>query len=315
MNFSAFEHKFIRSFHHYFKQIENRKFFLAVSGGIDSIVLLHLFYKFQQLMNAELTVAYVHHGVSSDQKLTAYRKKSLEFVKQQAELLDLNFVTNSLQIQKELLSEQDLREWRYHQFKVLMTEDQILVLAHHLDDQLESRLLDLIRGSHFHHWEKDPEFSDSVYRPLSQVRSIEIQDYAAKNNLIWVEDPTNSELKSSRNWLRNKLLKDLEEKFPGSNESLMKNLTKLYQFSSENEEIPGLKVSMNEWMLFSTQEKQRFVLKTSLELKMKSMTQGQVKDIVRKLDLSQKDIKFQTGPIFWVKTSDKIYALRSSDEK
>ena len=300
------------------------------------MVLLYLFNKFQKQMESQFRVITVHHGTSSNHNVTEYRHKSLMCVQEFCENHNIEFITNfkdeDMEIHNlddlnsshkstihedakstrdlELTSEQSLRDFRYQQFKLHQKEYEILVLAHHLDDLLETQLMDLIRGSHFEHWENHKEHSGQTFRPLAQVAREDILNYAMNINLKWVEDPTNSETDSLRNWLRNGFISELAQKSKGYKENLMKNLVKLFEYRPTIVPVPELEIPLSQWMVLTENDKQQFVLRSGLRLGLKSMTQGQILDILKKLDLGQKEIKFQTGPIFWTKTTDRLQAYR-----
>jgi tRNA(Ile)-lysidine synthase len=318
MILSAFEHKFLRVHQNYFSSESSlnpgQHFFLGISGGIDSMVLLYLFHKFKNQMKCAFRVCYVHHGLSEDSAINQFRDKSLKNVFDFCLKNDIEFITNSEKPTNELISEQVLRKFRYEQFDLLKSNDEILVLGHHLDDLLESKLMDLIRGSHFEHWESHKELSGRIYRPLSFVSKDELTSFAV-DKVTWVEDPTNEESDALRNWIRNGFLMELKYKSSKYKENLMRNLTKLYEFQPVSKDIPVLEISYQDWMVSTIAEKKQFVLKTGIELGLKSMTQGQILDIIKKLDLGRKDIKFQTGPIFWTKTADRLHAYRRSHEE
>ncbi len=354
MILTPFEHKFLRSHQNHFSKEVRKKFLLSISGGLDSSVLLYLFNKFRNQMNCDFRVLYVHHGLSSDQKINEFRLSSLNCVKSFCEINELEFLTNDFskyltddfaidfnndleddsdqnqkfnlgndlaeipsdfQPIKELKSESDLRSFRYEKINEFKSSDEILVLAHHLDDLLESQLMDLLRGSRFENWNDSKEFSNKNFRPLAYVCKNEISDYATQNQLKWVEDPTNSDSDNLRNWLRNGFLNELNSKYPGLKENLMKNLSLLHDFRPLKDTVGELEVGMEEWMTYSQEEKKQFVINSARRLGLKSMTQGQILDILKKLDLGQNVIKFHIGPIFWTKTTDRLLAYRRSDEE
>lgn len=314
MILDSFEHKFLRTHQRYFSKKDSsslkRHFFLGISGGVDSMVLLELFNKFKNQMKCEFRVCYVHHGVGldKDRLQNDFRAQSLDLVKAYCETHNLEFVTNEDMPSTELKDESSLRQWRYKHFESLKKDFEILVLAHHLDDLLETQLMDLIRGCHFETWSNYREYNKRLFRPLSQVNKDEIYQYAQSKKLNWIEDPSNSESDHLRNWLRNGFLTELSQKSVTFKTNLMKNLLKLYEFQPTSDTTPVLEVSITEWMLMTDAEKKQFILKSALKLGLKSMTQGQLSDIVKKLDLGQKDITFQTGPIFWTKTTDRLKA-------
>src|SRR5690606_30606806 len=89
-----------------------RKILVAVSGGVDSVVLLQLLFEVRKLFNFELIVGHVHHGLASDPDLAAYRLKTQNFTRKLADQLNLPFRTNSFAPQ-ELKSEAKLRAFRF----------------------------------------------------------------------------------------------------------------------------------------------------------------------------------------------------------
>lgn len=314
MILSAFEHKFLRAYNGNFSS-SHRKFLLGVSGGIDSLILLHLINKFENKIKSPIRVCHVHHGNSSNVETNDFRASCLEIVKNAAEKFNHEFVTNKDQPNDELKSESQLRLWRYSQFDKIREPDEILVLGHHLDDLLESQLMDLVRGSHFQSWTNYKEFHNGIFRPLSQVSKQDLLDYALENSIDYINDPSNLVSDNLRNLIRNDFLHKLEHSYPGSKMNLLNNINKLYGFSPSSEMDLALEIVVLRWHLLSDAEKRQFVLNSVLKLGLKSMTGGQISDTVTKLDLDQKQIKFQTGPIIWDKTTDKITAYRSLHEK
>ena len=319
MNLEPFEHRFIRSLQHHFGKMPQRKFLLAVSGGLDSTVGLFLFDKFKNYLKSSCRVIYVHHGGGGNSQLF-FRKKSLDHVCCLASKASFDFVTNDFGEIGSSLSksnEQDLRQYRYLQFEHFRQEGEWLVLFHHLDDLLETRVMDLFRGCHFEHWQDHKECASPVYRPLSMSTKNEIKQYAQQQGLSWVDDPSNMTGESERSWLRKKVFSVFRERHPGFEKRWMKSLTELYHFCPKEDsgEDPLECVSLAQWMLFSEGEKRRFILRSALQLGLKSLTYGQINEVIRNLDLSQGEIQFQTGPMIWVKNADNVLVKGSLNEK
>lgn len=325
MNLTDFEHRFIRTFKFHFGEnrelIGQRRFLLAVSGGADSVACAQLFHQFHPLFQYEFRLAHVHHGSDTqDPKQTQFRDESLSLIKELADKLQVEFVTNS-QRPEGLKSEEEFRDFRYQCFKQWQAEGEILVLGHHLEDQLETQLMDLLRGSHFHHWEHFKAFHQGIFRPLSQCDKKDIVEYLKLKQVSYMDDPSNSDVDITRNWIRHELLAALEERFPKAKQNLSQNLKKLYEFEAEKlsdstwqkdtfKNESECEIKLTQWMLFSYSQKQKFVLNSHLGLAGKSLTQGQINEVIKQLDQRQKDIKFQTGPIFWTKNAEKIHARR-----
>lgn len=343
MNLTAFEHQFIRTYKQDLgSQYGERKFLIAVSGGADSVACLRLFHQFQNLFQYQFRVAHIHHGLTDDSKQQQFRDDTALWVKELCAQLNVELVCNvgadpvpdknitdssdgghdsqpshnDAQNGGNPNSEQQLRKLRYGFFNQWLKPGEILVLGHHLEDLLETQLMDLLRGTHFHHWAHLQSYHEGKFRPLCQCGKKDIVEYLEKQSQDYIEDPSNADVKITRNWMRHELLNALEQRFPGAKLSLSKNLKKLYEYEAKFDVLDNVptthEISLLKWMLFSYSQKQKFVLGSHLSLAEKSLTQGQIEEVIKHLDQRQKDIKFQTGPIFWMKNAEKIYARREN---
>lgn len=178
---------------------------LAVSGGIDSMVLLH---KFRN--DPSVLVAHFNHGTrpsaNDDEK----------FVEKSAKVYGLEFVSGHANL-GENASEEAARYARYEFFSKICEEyNGELYTAHHARDLIESIAINLLRGTG---WRGLVPFGNTkINRPLLEIKKSEIYRYAAKNNLTFREDPTNSDEAYLRNRLRPKIA-NLDEK---TSEALIK---------------------------------------------------------------------------------------------
>jgi tRNA(Ile)-lysidine synthetase-like protein len=174
-----------------------QKYVIAVSGGVDSVVLLHMMV--QKIDNNDIIVAHFDHGIRVDSAADAI------FVKSLAEKYGLKF-----EVKRENLgagiSEEKARQRRYLFLKSAARKyNAILTTAHHADDVVETVAINLTRGTG---WRGLAVLnSKDIYRPLISLTKIEIKAYAQKNNLSWHEDSTNKNTKYLRNYFREKLLK------------------------------------------------------------------------------------------------------------
>jgi tRNA(Ile)-lysidine synthase len=165
---------------------------LAVSGGVDSVVLLH---KFRDDKNA--IIAHFNHGTrpsSDDDEL---------FVKELAKKYSKPFFSKK-ELLGENLSEDAARSRRYTFLKSLAREQKAKVYtAHHSSDLIETIAINLVRGTG---WRGLTPMSDNkVVRPFIRMSKKDIYRYAAKHQLTFRQDPTNTEDKYLRNRLRAKL--------------------------------------------------------------------------------------------------------------
>lgn len=174
-----------------------KDFVLAVSGGVDSVVLLDMLSK----QNAKLIVAYFDHGTRVDSASDG------EFVRSLAEKYGCSFETRREELGADV-SEELARKCRYGFLREISCKhDAQLITAHHADDVIETIAINIIRGTG---WRGLASMDSDILRPLAMMFKSEIINYARQNNLQWREDSTNASDKYLRNRIRKKLA-DLDE--------------------------------------------------------------------------------------------------------
>lgn len=174
--------------------IVKNKYIVAVSGGVDSVVLLDMLAK---KGDAELVVAHFDHGMRADSYLDS------EFVRQLAAKYNLPFETK----REELGSKAGEDKARRHRYKFLQSVVNkyggVIATAHHLDDVVETIAINIVRSTG---WRGLAVLdSTDIYRPLLNMTKQNILDYAEQNKLQWRDDPTNISDRYLRNKLRIKL--------------------------------------------------------------------------------------------------------------
>ena len=215
--------------------IQNKKIIVGVSGGLDSIVLFDLLKELSQPCRLRLYIAHVHHGDSSQKKIKSYRDKVKKFVLKASQKDGIEFLSPK-PTSKILKSEEEFRKLRHTYFKKILKSKQadLIVLAHNQDDLLETRLIQLIRGCGSQGLNSMSFYEAPYLRPLLFWTRKEIKSYALKQNLKWLEDPSNRENQFLRNWIRNKWLRDLENKRQGAVKSLARSLESLSKYQKED---------------------------------------------------------------------------------
>lgn len=171
---------------------------VACSGGVDSVVLLHA----TKAACAEVQVLHVDHGM---------RKSSADdakFVQMLAKELGCEYKGYALNL-GEMASETVARRGRYECFD--SEEGPPILLGHHQDDQAETLLLRLVRGTGIDGAACMAAERTGYLRPLLNVSRKAILRYAVENNLRWVEDPTNQSNQHMRNQIRNEVFPILEK--------------------------------------------------------------------------------------------------------
>ncbi|MFM1865821.1 MAG: tRNA(Ile)-lysidine synthase [Pseudomonadota bacterium] len=189
---------------------KNCHLLVGVSGGIDSVVLGHSLSQLRSQYPFDLTFIYVDHQLHPESKEWA------NTVKQLAKKLSTDYIYEKVLIDQDLKlgTEGAARKHRYQAFR--KHQQDILVLAQHEDDQLETLLLQLARGAGLKGLSCMPEYHKNlkIWRPLLGVCKELIYDYQQQHKLKFIEDSSNLDDKYDRNYLRNKVIPLVKKRFP-----------------------------------------------------------------------------------------------------
>jgi len=189
---------------------------IAYSGGVDSQVLLHAL---TQLMHANkispsVIVCHVNHGLSANAQ--AWQ----DFAQAQCQLR--NIPIKVCQVKVKAQAQQSLealaRDARYSALHNIVDQPSAIITGHHSDDQAETFLLALKRGSGLKGLSamanETPIGKDLLVRPLLTISRAEILDYAQTHNLRWIEDESNLDTRFDRNFIRNEIMPLLSQRWP-----------------------------------------------------------------------------------------------------
>lgn len=219
--------KFQNHLHENFHFLNGKKLLLATSGGIDSMILVHLF----QQLHFEIGIAHCNfqlRGIESfgDQNFVqeyAATNNIPVFVTQ--------FDTEAFSEDYKLSTQVAARELRYNWFYELLETKKYdyLLTAHHADDNLETFLINLSRGTGLEGLTGIPAQNDKIIRPLLLFSRHEIETYAKENNIQWREDSSNASEKYLRNKIRHQLVPMLKELNPNFLSSFHKTQTYLQE--------------------------------------------------------------------------------------
>ncbi|MDT0558759.1 tRNA lysidine(34) synthetase TilS [Ichthyenterobacterium sp. W332] len=201
------------------------KIVVAISGGIDSVVLAYLC----KSLSLNFSLAHCNFNLRGEES-----DADENFVLDLGEVLDVevfiqNFDTEAYAKAQKRSIQMAARELRYDWFKELAEQlhfDYILT-AHHADDNLETFLINFTRGTGLNGITGIPEINDNIVRPLLQFSREQIEDYAKGNNIKWREDSSNSSRKYLRNKLRHEvvpILKEINPQLLDSFQSTINNL-------------------------------------------------------------------------------------------
>ena len=197
---------------------------IALSGGIDSVVLLHFL---NSHYPGNIRAIHINHNLSE------YSKDWSLFCKELCQKQDIAFKSIDINVINSSNIEENARKKRYLSLKSELSKNEILCTAHHQEDQSETFLLQLFRGSGVAGLASMPKmknFADAfLYRPFLNISKQLIIDYATKYNLDWVDDDSNNNLNFKRNLLRLQLIPKLESGFDG----VIKNISRSAYHQSE----------------------------------------------------------------------------------
>lgn len=231
--------------------LKQYSFLLAVSGGIDSVVLCDLFSK----ASADFFIAHCNfqlRGPESERDEDFVRKLAANYHKN---IQVKKFDTVAYADEQQLSIQVAARQLRYSWFKELAANQHVhtelsnslsihqqgeknisffsrpilIVTAHHADDNIETVMMHFFRGTGLKGLTGMQRLNNGVYRPLLAFRKEEIIDYARNHNLSFVEDSSNSSNNYTRNYFRNELLPAISKVYATAGENILKNIHRLQE--------------------------------------------------------------------------------------
>lgn len=208
-----------------------KSYVVAYSGGVDSHVLLHLC----QRSGINARAIHINHGLQEAAGQWAHH------CEQVCEHLNIPFITISVDVDSSGREspEEAARCARYAALRHEVKKNEILLTAHHLDDQSETLLLQLFRGAGPAGLSSMPFMREVdgllLARPMLEFSRDDILNYANEQGLDWIEDPSNSNVNFDRNLLRHRVLPLLKERWPRVDQSLLQ-VAKQQQQSVEIQE-------------------------------------------------------------------------------
>ena len=208
----------------HFPYLLEEKCIVCCSGGVDSIVLFHLMLS----LHKNFVVAHCNFKLRDKES-----DNDEEFVKNICKQNSIKFYSKSFETKK--IKEESnnsiqmiARDLRYGFFDEISTRLEIkhILTAHHLNDSLESFLINISRGSGLDGLTGIPELNGKIKRPLIEFEKKDILEYAVNNNLRWREDSSNK----SNSYLRNKIRNEIIPQFDELKGNFLKNFKKTIKY-------------------------------------------------------------------------------------
>jgi tRNA(Ile)-lysidine synthase len=184
-----------------------KKLTVAVSGGIDSMALLDFLRR-----KHEVDVAFFHHG-------TVNSRNAWEFLADYCERNSIKFNMGLISSATRPQGLSDEEHWRIQRYMYLDTFETV-VTAHNLDDCVETWVWSCLHGTP----KLIPSTRGNVLRPLLLTEKKDLIDWCTKNNVPWIEDTSNNDVKYTRNYIRHKMMPDVLHINPGIKKVIKKKL-------------------------------------------------------------------------------------------
>lgn len=250
------------------------RWLVAFSGGIDSTVLLHALSSSRQQHQTEIIAIHVDHGLHPDSQ--QWQMHCQQF----AEQLEVSYISKRVIVDDDLRSgpEAAARQARYAVLQTLVSAGDCLLSAHHEEDQAETLLLNLMRGSGLAGLAgigAAQKFGQGrLLRPLLGVSGEAIQDYAKRHELRWIEDPSNVDTRFDRNFLRQEIVPLLASRWPAVSARLKQSADLASEASALLRELADIDLAAAgspqrldlESLRLLRQERQRNLLRRAISL-------------------------------------------------
>ena len=202
------------------------RYVIAISGGVDSAVLTHIFHK----LELNFRTVFINHNQKGSKELKQSAQALSDILKLNHKCIETDIKIDS--------SETVMREARYEVLNNDIDEKEILVTAHHRDDKVETFFINLLRGTRLKGLTSIALKRKNIIRPLINTSKSQIIEYAKDNDIYFQNDVTNFDNRISRNWIRNELIPEVENRFPGNlNNKITDLILEIEESTKEDTEI------------------------------------------------------------------------------
>jgi tRNA(Ile)-lysidine synthase len=201
---------------------------LAVSGGLDSVVLSELCHQ----AGYRFVIAHCNFKLRDKESQRDSEFVSILAKKYGADFLLKEFDTKEYASQQKISIQEAARNLRYSWFHDILhqgvnnvqSNSNWIVTAHHADDNIETVVMNFFRGTGIHGLRGILPKQGKIIRPLLRFRKVELKEFARQLQLDWVEDTSNQSDKYSRNYFRNQVIPMVEKIYPGTQQNILDNI-------------------------------------------------------------------------------------------
>lgn len=310
----------------------NTNITLAFSGGVDSRLLLALLSRYQHEHSVSCRAVYVHHGLSNN--ADEWAEKCLLWAQQAGIACSVEHVQIDTTLGESL--ELQAREARYQALAAYVHKGDLLLTGQHADDQVETFLLALKRGSGpkglASMAESMPYAGGTLVRPLLSIRREQIESAAANLQLDWVEDESNQDTRFDRNFLRHHIVPQLSKRWSGLHQAVQRSATLCAQQESLLDELleatfartlqTDMSLDIAELTAHSELARARLIRMWFAKMRVQMPTQVQLQLIWQQVALAQQDANPQLklkagevrrfkGKLYWVDESRDVSGWQS----
>jgi tRNA(Ile)-lysidine synthase len=317
---SALDHRLLRRW-----RCDSHAVLVGVSGGLDSVCLLDFLWRWRRRLKIQIAVAHVHHGKIRTRQ-GAYRDRAALFVHELAQQYGLSFYANfkvsarRVELlsspEKPLKGEAALRDFRYEQLGQFAGEWESeigckvdLGLAHTSDDQLETRVMRLLRGTGPDGLSAMRLQSGGRIRPLLFEPRSELKAEAVMRQLKWLDDPSNRDREPLRNWIRHHWLIALDKRDRSLRENLARSLELI---TPADDKVTSVSDRLSRSQLFgvSLTERQKVLAQYFRRYGMTDYTMDHVTEVLKRLDTDRSRFTFRLLKRRWVVDKETVQVVQ-----